>query len=460
MNKSIRIFFEPKSVALIGASRTPGKIGNTILRNLLSLKYDGQIFPINPNTNEISGLKAYHSVLEIPHEVDLAVVVIPAALVLDAVRDCARKGVKGLVIISSGFSEIGVVGTERQNELLQIASKAGIRILGPNTTGILNTDNKFTTTFVGLDGIVEGPVAFIAQTGMFAGMILEHILTWEKFGLSKVAGLGNKCDVADHEILNYLAADTTTGVVLMHIEGVKDGRQFLEAARHLVEKKPMIVLKTGRTKAGAKAALSHTGSLAGRDDIFQAMCEQIGMIRAENFDEMVDFAKMFAYQPVPRGNRIAIVTLSGGAGVMAADASLQNGLRMTELSNDTLVKVAEKMPSWANVANPLDIESLAETVGSVEAYSIAFRAAMSDKNADICLFIMGTLGMPKFNAEFLAELRNISPHKPIAVSVIGRREGYEQFLQIAEKTGIPVFTSVHRAVRGLSVLNRYRRMKI
>jgi len=455
-NDAVRVFFEPKSVAIVGASRTPGKIGNTILKNLLTLKYGGQLFPINPHTTEISGLKTYPSVREIPHPVDLAVIAIPASLVLDVVRDCAQRGVRGVVIISSGFGEIGGEGVERQDELLRIATGAGMRILGPNTTGILNTDNRFTTTFVALDRVRAGPVAFIAQTGMFAGMILEYILTWEKFGLSKVAGLGNKCDVADHEILDYLACDADTGVVLLHIEGVKDGRRFFAAVRRLVERKPMIVLKTGRTEAGAKAALSHTGSLTGRDCVFEAMCKQAGVIRTDDFDEMVDFAKMFAYQPVPCGNRVAIVTLSGGAGVMAADACLQSGLRLADFGRHTLRKIAAKMPSWAGVGNPADIESLAETAGSAEAYRIAFQAALSDKNVDLCLFIMGTLGMPRFTPDFLEDIKSVS--KPVAVAIIGRRAGYEQFFRIAEEVGIPVFTSVHRAAKGLAAL--YRRCQL
>lgn len=457
---AVKVFFEPKSVAVVGASRTPGKLGNTILKNLLTLKYEGQVFPINPNASEISGLKAYPSVVEIPHQVDLAVIAIPAPQVLDVVRDCAQKRVRGIVIISSGFGEIGQEGAERQSELLRIATGAGMRILGPNTTGILNSHNRFTTTFVELNEVREGSVAFIAQTGMFAGMMLEHILTWEKFGLSKVAGLGNKCDIADHEILDYLAQDTATKVIMMHIEGIKDGKRFFETARRLSREKPMIVLKAGRTEAGAKAALSHTDSLTGRDEVFEALCKQAGSIRANDFNELVDFAKMFAYQPLPRGNRVAIVTLSGGAGVMAADACFQSGLHLADLSHYTLQKMVEKAPSWATVGNPVDVEPLAETVGSVEAYKIAFKAALSDKSVDLCLFIMGTLRMPEIRIDFLEDIKNTYSQKPIALCIIGRREIYEQFFRIAEEVGIPVFNSVHRAVNGLAALYRYSRLRV
>lgn len=459
MKGEIRVFFEPKSVAVVGASRIPGKLGNTILKNLLAFKYEGEVFPVNPNASEIAGLRAYPSVVEIPNRVDLAVIAVPALQVLDVVRDCARSGVRGIVIISSGFSETGEEGANRQAELVRIAARAGMRIVGPNTTGILNSRNRFTTTFVELKEIREGPIAFIAQTGMFTGMMLEHIFTSEAFGLSKVAGLGNKCDVADDEILDYLAQDVTTKTIMMYVEGIKDGKRFFETARRLTREKPVVILKAGRTEAGVKAALSHTGSLTGRDEVFDALCQQAGIVRANDFVELVDFAKMFAYQPSPRGNRVAIVTLSGGAGVLAADACLRSGLRLAELEHHTLQRVAEKMPSWAAVSNPVDIEPLTETVGAVEAYRIAFETALSDENVDLGLLIMGTLRMPKVGVDFLKDIKNTYPQKPIAVCIIGIQEIYEHLFRTIESVKIPVFPSVSRAVNGLAALYRYRQLK-
>jgi len=456
---TIRVFFEPKSVAVVGASRTQGKLGHTILKNLLTLKFKGQVFPVNPSASEISGVRAYPTVSKIPDDVELAVIAIPAPLVLDAVRDCAGKGVRGVVIISSGFKEIGGEGAERQHELTQIAARTGMRIVGPNTTGILNTHNRFTTTFVELKEVREGSVAFIAQTGMFAGMMLERILTSEKFGLSKVAGLGNKCDVADHEILDYLAQDSATRVIMMYVEGIKDGKRFFEVVHRLTRKKPLIILKVGRTEAGAKAALSHTGSLTGRPEVFDALCQQAGIIRASDFDELIDFAKMFAYQPPPRGNRAAIVTLSGGAGVTAADACLQSGLRLADLAPSTLQRIAEKMPSWATVRNPVDIEPLSETVSIVEAYRIALEAVLSDKSADLCLLIMGTFRIPGVATDFLKAIKNEYPQKPVAVCVIGVQEIYDQLFCVIEEVKIPVFPSVRRAVNGLAALYRYTQLR-
>ena len=455
----IGFFFAPKSVAVVGASRTPGKIGNTILNNLINLKYQGDIFPINPNASDISRLKTYPSIAEVPHKIEVAVIAIPAHLVLDVVRDCAKRGVRGIVIVSSGFSEAGQEGIERQRELIRIAASNGMRIIGPNTTGILNTANGFTTTFVPIKEISEGSIAFIAQTGMFAGMMMEYILTSEKFGLSKVAGLGNKADVADHEILDYLAEDTATKAIMMYIEGVKDGKRFFEAARRFTQKKPMIVLKVGRTEAGAKAARSHTGSLTGRDEVFEALCQQAGIIRANDFDELVDFAKMFAYQPLPRGNRIAIITLSGGAGVMSADACLQSGLRLADIEQHRLDKVIEKMPSWATLSNPVDVEPLSETVGRIDAFRIPLEVILPDESVDMCLLIMGTIRTQKGDLDYLKDIRQAYPQKPIAVCIIGTQDIYEQLFSTIEEMRIPVFPSVHRVVNGLAALYRYSQMR-
>jgi len=451
----IGFFFAPESVAVVGASRTPGKIGNTILNNLINLKYRGGIFPINPNASDISGLKTYPSIADVPHKIEVAVIAVPAHLVLDVVRDCAMIGVRGIIIISSGFSEAGEEGIERQRELIRIASSNGMRIIGPNTTGILNTDNGFTSTFVRIKEISVGSIAFIAQTGMFAGMMMEYILTSEKFGLSKVAGLGNKSDVADHEILDYLAEDTATQAIMMYIEGIKDGRLFFEAARRLTRKKPMIVLKVGKTEAGAKAARSHTGSLTGRDEIFEALCRQVGIIRVNDFDDLVDSAKMFAYQPLPRGNRIAIITLSGGAGVMSADACLQNGLRLADIAQHNLDKIIEKMPSWATLRNPVDVEPLSETVGRIDAFRIPLETILPDDNVDMCLIIMGTTPIQKSDLDYLKDIRQAYPQKPIAVCIIGSQDVYEQLFSIIEEMGIPVYPSVHRVVNSLATLYRY-----
>jgi acetyltransferase len=449
--EKIRAIFEPESVAIVGASRTPGKFGNTIVRNLIALGYEGAIFPVNPSADEICGLKSYPSLSQIPQSVDVVTVAVPASLVPDVIRDCERKGVKGVVIITSGFSEAGEEGMKRQQEMLTIA-----RIVGPNTTGILNPYKNFTSSFVDLGQVRRGTVAFIAQTGMFAGTMLEWIVTTQNFGLSKVAGLGNKCDVDDHEVLAYLAQDEATKVIIMYIEGINDGKRFFQAAQQLAPQKPIIVLKGGRTREGAGAAMSHTGSLATSSEIFDALLRQTGAIRVDDMEEMVDLAKMFAFQPLPRGNRMGIVTISGGAGVMAADACIESGMVLAKLNPKTLEGCQQKMPSWARIGHPMDIEPLFETVGMDEAFRMALDAALSDEGVDCCQVNLGAMTMLRTEIDFLLEARQRYPEKPLSVSIIGRKDIYDQMYQDIERAGIPVYFSIRRAVNSMAALCRYR----
>jgi acyl-CoA synthetase (NDP forming) len=372
-------------------------------------------------------------------------------------KDCQRKKVRGVVIISSGFSEIGGEGLERQRELVRLAAEEGIRVLGPNTTGILNPGGRFTTTFVDLKGVKAGGIGFVAQTGIFAGMMFQWIFSSQHFGLSKVIGLGNKADVTDHDALDYLAQDEATRGVIMYLEGVRDGKRFLDSASRLVRRKPLVVIKGGKTEEGARAAQSHTGSLAGRDEIFEALFRQAGAIRVSDFEELLDFGKTFAYQPLPRDNRIAIVTLSGGAGVMATDICLESGLRLARLEARTLEKLQEKMPSWAHPGNPFDIEPLSEIVTQEGAYRLGLDTVLSDPGVDLALLVMSTLKTPHAHADYLLEVTRAHPEKPVAVCIIGEADGYKQLFQIMEEASIPVFVSVRRAVASLAALYRYRR---
>lgn len=457
--RDLRIFFEPRNVAIVGASRRRGKLGNQIVRNLLNLGYPGSIFPVNPGAEQIENLKSYPSLAAIPQEVELAVIALPAHLVLEAMRDCRRKGICGAVIISSGFSEAGPEGVERQRELLRIAAEGGMRIIGPNTTGILNPQGRFTTTFVNLKGVKAGKIGFVAQTGMFAGMMFQWIFSSQHFGLSKVIGLGNKADVADAEALDYLAQDEGTRVVIMYLEGVKDGRRFLESAAGLVRRKPLVVIKGGKTAEGARAAHSHTGSLAGRDECFAALFKQAGVIRVDDFETLLDLGKTFAYQPLPAGNRIAIVSLSGGAAVMAADACLENELTLAPFGERTLAGLQEKMPSWASPGNPLDVEPLSEVLAPEGAYRTGLDAALSDPGVDLALLIMSTFPMPKVHGDFIIDVVRAHPEKPVAVCIIGEAEAYGQLCRILEEALVPVFVSVRRAVSSLAGLYRYRRFR-
>ncbi|RJP75444.1 MAG: reverse transcriptase-like protein [Candidatus Abyssobacteria bacterium SURF_17] len=454
----MEFFFNPGSVAVVGASQNPFKFGSIILTNLFNLGYKGKIFPVNPKGGTIAGLKTYPSVGLIPDELDLAILAVPASATIDVMRDCAEKRVKGVVIISSGFNEAGERGMGYQDELLKIARSAGMRIVGPNTTGILNPHDRFTTTFVLLRKVKKGDVAFIAQTGMFAGMLMEWILTSECFGVSKVAGLGNKCDVDDAEMLDYLRRDEHTRVIMMYIESIKDGRRFMEAARATTRHKPILALKAGHTNEGAAAAMSHTGSLAGNDAIISGAFKQAGVLRVDSFQQLIDYAKMFAYQPVARGNRLAIVSLSGGAAVMSADAAFRAGFRLAHFSEELLAPIQERYPAWARVRHPFDIEPLTETVGFQPAFEMTVRCALSNPEADACVVITWT-PFPEtgFSFDFIHDLQREFPGKPLAFCSIGYKEYHELLFQQLESLRIPVYPSFTRAIDSLAASAEYGR---
>jgi len=457
-SSDMRFLFEPRSVAVIGASRNPAKFGHVQLRNLMELGFQGEVYPVNPNANHVLGLKAYRSVRETPVPIDLAVITIPAPKVPEAVEDCAEKSVKVVVITSSGFGEVGGEGIGRERLVIQIAKKAGMRIVGPNTTGIVNTANNFTTSFISLPKLKRGPVAFIAQTGLFAAASLWHMLTAERFGVSKVAGLGNKADVNDQDVLQYLASDPETRVVAIYMEGVKDGRGFVKVAREVSKRKPVILLKGACTPEGARAAASHTASIAVRDDVFEAACRSARILRARSFEEMMDLAKIFAYQPPPRGRRLTVVTFTGAGGVMASDRAAQEGLELSELSPEIVDLLQAKMPPWARAGNPVDAEPLFETLGPDASLRFALDTISKDGHVDmVALFIVA---LPQFQFDLtrtIAEIREklATANKPIAVHITGMKELVAEATDLLEENRIPVYPSIERAVTSLAATYRY-----
>jgi acetyl coenzyme A synthetase (ADP forming)-like protein len=457
----LEFFFEPRSVAVVGASRNPFKFGYSLLKNLLDLGFKGQVYPVNPNAEKILGLKAYPRVDVIKGDLDLAIIIVPAAKVPEIMIDCASKHVKGVVICSSGFREAGEAGEKLEKKVVEIAKKAGIRIIGPNTTGILNTSNNFTTSFAPLPKFKKGNVAFIAQTGLFAAAAFWSIMSKQPFGISKIVGLGNKCDVDDAEILEYLANDKDTDVVAIYLEGVKDGRKLFEAFNKIAKIKPTLILKSGKTTLGAKAALSHTGSLAVKDEIFDAACKQTGVIRVEgDLDELLDITKAFALQPLPKGNRVAIVTVTGGGGVIAADECARRGLQLAPLSNETLNTIRKDMPSWATVNNPIDIEPLFEAVGPEESIRIAVEAVIKDENVDsvVILFVAVPRLIPyvdlKNAARYLKEI-NVE-RKPILTYLLGFKDTVEAWTAELEEEKVPVYNSIEQCISALGYMWRYK----
>jgi len=457
MAGDLKYFFEPKSVAVIGASNTPGKAGNEILVNLKANGYAGGVFPINPNEGEILGFKAYRSVKDIPGPVDLAVFIVPAEKTPSALKECAEKGIPAAVIASGGYAEVDRQGAKLQEEILAVAKAAGMRIIGPNTSGLSSTPASLTTTFFPLGKIRRGPISYIAQTGNFATHTMKWILTAENFGVARVAGLGNKIDVEDAEVLEYLGDDPETRGVLMYVEGFRNPRRFFEMARQVTKKKPVIMLKGGRTQAGAARAFSHTASLSGNDAIFDAACRQAGVVRVRRYFDLIHAAKAIAFQPLPAGRRISALAPSGALGVVAADACESLGLEMVRHSEKTQKRLREISASWVTISNPVDMSAVTPITGLVEGNKIVIETLLQDEGVDAVFPIL--LASPRIPPEAYSYLPDLSaryPHKPIYAAFTGDKNVFEQIRSFLETRSIPVFTALEEALETLQITCRCR----
>jgi acyl-CoA synthetase (NDP forming) len=459
--ESLKTFFEPKSVAIIGASRTPGKAGYGVMKNLLDNEYAGSIYPVNPNVDEVLGYKAYASVKDLPEAPDVAIIIIPASATVEAVRECAEKGVKAVVIASGGFAEVDEYGARLQKEIVRIAGSSGMRVIGPNTSGIISTPSKFTSTFFPLGKIRRGTVAYIAQTGNFATHTMKWILTSEYYGVSRVIGLGNKCDVDDADALEYLGEDPETRVICMYLEGFKNGRRLLEVASKVSKKKPIIALKAGYTTAGMRATLSHTASLASHNSIVDAAFKQAGIVRVQYYTDLINAAKALAFQPLPSGNRVAILAPSGAMGVIAADACETSGLKVANLSEQTLRHLQSISPNWIKVGNPIDIWAAVQIQGLEQGYRLGMEAALNDENVDAVISIlMLTSEHASVNLEFIQELCEQHPHKPVLISITGDRELFDKAKVFLESRSIPVYLPVEDACRVLAIMYKCKQAMI
>ncbi len=456
--KELKPFFEPNAVAIIGATDKKGKVGNVIFENFEMNKergvFRGRIYPVNPKLDEIGGYKCYHTVGELPNDTDLAVISIPARFVPSTMRDIAEKGIKSVIIITGGFGELGEEGKKMEREIGEIARANGIRVVGPNCVGVYVPDTGVDTVFLPdnkMDRPESGPIAFVTQSGAFAAAMLDWAAGVD-IGIGKMVSYGNKLDVDDADLMDYFIHDDSIKVVTFYIEGVKDGRKFIDAARRITRVKPVIALKSGRTEYGAKAASSHTGSLAGADTIYDAVFKQTGIIRAEDFEHMFDMAKAFAKCRLPRGDRVGIVTDGGGAGVMASDAVARFGLKMASLSEESLKYLKEHFPPHAVVGNPTDV------VGDTDAqrYRYAIDAFVNDPNVDAIVVIV-LFQVPLLDEmeviDILAEYAKESEKPIVAVAMGGKKTDY--YAKILEDKGVPVYPTPERGVRALAALVQY-----
>jgi acetate---CoA ligase (ADP-forming) len=449
-NPDIRELFEPKTLAVIGAARDENKIGYKILKNILTGGYRGKVYPVNPQGGEILGLKCYRTVEEVTGPVDVASIVIPAKFVYEAVQSCAKKGVKYLTIISSGFSEIG--NNEEERRIVSYARDHGMRILGPNIFGIYSAAASLNATF-GSSGIIPGQVAIITQSGAL-GIAMIGKTAVENIGLSAIVSVGNKTDVDEADLLEYLVTDPNTKIVLMYIEGVRDGERLIRAVKKTTQKVPVVVIKSGRSERGAIAAASHTGSLAGSDEIFDAIMKQCGVLRAEGVAEAFNWCKFLANTPYPSGENTVIVTNGGGIGVMATDACEKFGVRLY----DDMVALKEVFstvtPEFGSTKNPVDLTGGAT---SAHYHSALDEAAKNDQiNSVIALY--GETAV--FDAENLSSMigensrKYKEKKKPLVFSIFGG-EKIESCLVSMKKTEAAVYGDVYEAVSCLGSVYRY-----
>ncbi|MCW4033561.1 MAG: CoA-binding protein [Candidatus Bathyarchaeota archaeon] len=457
---SLETFFNPKSVAVIGASKTPGKLGYNAVQNLLNLGFKGKIYPVNPKGGEVLGLKIYPNVKDIPEPVDVGQILVPAPFVIDIMKDLAEKGVKYVVIITGGFTEAGKDGAKTEGEIIRIAKEAGMRIIGPNTTGIISAPANFSTTFLNFENMRIGDASYIAQTGNFGSITLLWILTKEHFGLCRVIGLGNKCDVDDADALEFLGEDPETKVVGMYVEGLKNGRRFIEVARKAAKKKPVLVLKSGRTKAGARAAASHTASLAADDAIIESALRQAGVIRVKNYIDLVNYAKAFIYQPPPKGNRMGVITPSGGLGVVMADAIESSGLSIKPFFGETLKKLEEITPPLIKVGNPFDIWPAISSIGNVKSFDEGLKAILADPEIDgVILGFMQNKGVDELkDIDFIIETAKKYSDKPIVSFATGEYQLVEKLRKALEtnpEVRIPLYYYAEQACEVMSVMYEY-----
>lgn len=446
--------FRPSSIAVVGASRRSGTIGYQIVDNLLRHGYRGVLHPVNPSARAIHGVRAWPDVSSIPEPIDLAVIVVPKEHVAAVVDDCGRAGVKALVVISAGFKEVGGAGVERERALVEQARTYGMRLVGPNCMGLLNTEAEFSMNATFAPNMPPpGHMSFLSQSGALGVTILDYAAEYG-IGIHHFVSVGNKPDVSGNDLLEYWEDDPDTRVILMYLENFGNPRRFTRIARRVTRKKPVVVVKSGRTGAGARAASSHTGALAGADLATDALLAQCGVLRADTVEELFDIAMAFEAQPVPRGNRVAIVTNAGGPGIIIADACESAGLQVSALSDDTRTRLRDLLPEEASIRNPVDM--IASATG--ERYRDVLDAVLSDPAVDAAVAaFVPPLGIRQIDvAAHIVDARSRHPDKPLLAVLMGR-DGLPEGKARLQEAGIPAYIFPESAARALAAMYRYHR---
>jgi acetyltransferase len=450
----LKKLFNPESIAVIGASRQEGKVGYSVLKNLVQYGYKGKIYPINPKAEEILGIKTYPTIFAVDGEIDLAVLTIPSLFVPSILKDCVDRKIDSVIIISAGFKESGKEGFKLESELAEIIKNSSIRVLGPNCLGVIDTASSLNASFAaGMPS--TGNIAFFSQSGALCTAVLDWALE-EDVGFSKFVSLGNKTDIDEVDLLLALADDPETKVILGYLEGIGNGTRFMEVAREVSRRKPVIITKSGRTQAGARAASSHTGTLTGSETAYEAAFRKCGIIRAETVEALFDYAIVFAYQPLPRGPNLAILTNAGGPGIIAADATENSILQMASFGEKTVGELRKELPASASIYNPVDVVGDA----GADRYEKAMRILIDDPAVDSLAVILTPQAMTeiKETAEIISKISSGVSDKPIVSSFMGRLE-VKVGTKILHRGKIPNYSYPEHAITSLEAMLKYRKWK-
>ncbi|HEA66348.1 MAG TPA: hypothetical protein ENI07_05945 [Desulfobacterales bacterium] len=451
-------FFEPENVAVIGASSTPHKAGNDVIQNILANEFGGDLYLVNPKGGEILGHKVYASIQDLPDSIDLAIIILPAAIIPQTIRDCAAKGIMAVVLAAGGFAEVDEQGETLQEDTIRAIRDTGVRVIGPNTSGHTSTPHKFTSSFFPLGKIPRGNISYIAQTGNFATHTMSYIKSGEHFGVSRVVGMGNKLDVEESELLEYYAQDPETKAIFMYLESFKKPRRFLEVASEVTRSKPVILLKGGATAEGANAAVAHTAALASDDRIIDGALKQAGVVRVFDYSHLFLAAKAISAMPLPRGNRVSFLAPSGAMLVCMTDLCRRRwGLQVPDLEEKTRQYLQDISPPYIRMRNPVDIWPAAIVNGVEFGYREGTEAVLKDANIDaavMILMITDETGVPSL--DFIVDLAQRYPEKPLYVTFSAQKKHMEAAKAFLEPRGVPTFPLIEEPFEVLSILARCR----
>lgn len=442
-------FFAPRAVAVIGASREEGKVGHSLMKNLVEHGFKGPIYPVNPKATDIMGRKCFTDIASLPDGIDLAVIAIPAKFVPAAIEDCGHKGIAAAIVISAGFKEVGPDGKELEQRLFNAAMASGVRILGPNCLGLISTSSSLDASFAA-HYPEKGDIAVISQSGALCTAILDWAVR-NHIGFSKLISIGNKVDIDEEALIEALNEDRDTKVIVGYLEDIENGPHFMRTAERVTKTKPIILIKAGTTEAGSKAASSHTGSIAGARMAYQCAFRRSGILQAPSLESLFDYAQMFSYQPLLKGRRIAVLTNAGGPGIMAADAVENMGLAFATISDATKDKFRKFLPAAANVANPIDILGDAPA----EVYGKALKILLEEGGVDGVVILLTPQAMIDVEEAAKQIVHAAKGSKrPVAASFIGA-DRVASGIEILQRNRIPHYPTPERAVEALSMLDEF-----